>query len=193
MSSTNRSKKRLDHKYDYYRTPISAIDPVLDLMSDYIDFKNSSILDPCAGGDKDNVTMPYHLAIKNKFNIDIDTMDIRQDSSANIRADFLSYNFDVYYDLIISNPPFNCIQEFINKSFSVLNNSGYLALLLRLNFFESKKRYEFFQDNMPIYTYVLSKRVSFTKDNKTDSIPYCYMVWKKNENPEYTRLKIIQN
>ncbi len=64
-------------------------------------------------------------------------------------------------------------------------------MLLRLNFFESKKRKEFFDKHMPEYSIVHHKRISFTPDGKTDSICYQHCIWRKNYNPEYAKLKVI--
>lgn len=33
--------------------------------------------------------------------------------------------------------------------------------------------------------------ISEFEDGKTDCIAHCHMIWKKGENPEYTKLKVI--
>lgn len=64
-------------------------------------------------------------------------------------------------------------------------------MLLRLNFFEGKARKEFWDKNMPLYSFVHSKRMAFSDSKSTDSVAYQHVVFKKGYNPEFTKLKII--
>ena len=66
-----------------------------------------------------------------------------------------------------------------------------VIMLLRLNFFGSKDRKEFLQQNMPKYCYVHSRRMSFTDDGKTESIEYMHAVWINGEQPTQTLLQVI--
>jgi hypothetical protein len=68
---------------------------------------------------------------------------------------------------------------------------GYVVMLLRLNFLESKARKQFFENNMPERIYVHHKRMSFTDDGKTDSVAYMHAVWKQGTNLSKSILKII--
>lgn len=197
MSSTNRGYDR--HISDYYHTPEWAIrDFFANFMSDMqkeealiADMPDKMIwLDPAAGGDKDHPEMPYPSVIKDLFGADIDTLDIREDSSSDGLGDYLTIP-KPRYDVIITNPPFFLAQEFIQKALSEVNDGGYVIMLLRLNFFGSKKRFDFWQEHMPTHTYVHHKRMSFTDDGKTDSVEYMHCVWQKGKNPLSTKLSII--
>jgi hypothetical protein len=206
MSSTNRSNARDSHISDYYVTPINVISNFFskleetDLKHLFYSFSNpkTSILDPCAGGDE-NSEMSYPKAIGDYFNrYDVISMDIRRDSKAIYKEDFLSFDTinGVFidkngFDIIITNPPFNIAQEIIEKALSDVNEDGYVIMLLRLNFFGSKKRKQFWRNNMPIATFVHTDRICFTSNGKTDSIEYMHCIWKKGENPESTRLFLI--
>jgi len=196
MSSTNRGYDR--HASDYYSTPIDAIEDFLGkwdelaskgLVED-IFTKDAACLDPSAGGDLENPVMPYPSVIERLYSIArIDTMDIREDSSADKKADYLAAPCEGY-DVIVTNPPFYAAQEFIEKALGEVNGGGYVIMLLRLNFFGSKKRFSLWQEHMPIYTFVHHKRLSFT-GGATDSVEYMHAVWKEDVKPLSTQLIVI--
>jgi hypothetical protein len=201
MSSTNRSNARDTHISDYYVTPIAPIWQVIEqlkqnnntkhLFNDDKFNKNLNILDPCAGGDKINpMSYPYAL---NKYMINsnqLTTLDIREDSLSSIKGNYLTMEFDKKFDLIITNPPFNIAIDVIRKSFEVANDGGIIIMLLRLNFFGTKERKPFFDNNMPVHTFVHHKRISFLK-GATDSIEYMHTVWIKGINQNHTILTLI--
>lgn len=217
MSSTNRSKVRESHVADYYVTPINSIKDFFDKADGVIDFDFSCVVDCCAGGnkktDKDAFhPMSYPTAIKEKYNIDVVSFDIREDSLADYKSDYL--NTDVLNvlgeqpTLIITNPPFSIAAQMIEKAISDVKLGGYVVALLRLIFFGSKERESFFKNHMPEYCFVHHIRMSFTdkKDSEgftvydkngkpkkggTDSIEYAHFVFRKGHNPEYTKLFYI--
>ena len=186
MSSTNRGYER--HKADYYITPQKDVDLFLThfikevLNIPYHEIKKLSFLDPCCGGDNNNKAS-YINVIKDKFNpVKLLALDIRQDSKADIKTDYLKYTTQENFDVIISNPPFYLAEDFIKKSIELISENGYVIMLLRLNFFGSKKRKIIFENNMPKYCFIHHKRISFNKTS-TDSIEYAHFVWvKKNTN-----------
>ena len=193
MSSTNRSKARDGHAHDYYVTPIN---PIEDFLSELLNYEpnilNGNILDPCAGGDNKN-PMSYPSALS-RFNVSpskITTIDIREDSRAEIKENYLHCDLSQSPDLIITNPPFNVVLDFIKKSLQDVNDGGFVVMLLRLNFFGGKSRKYFWEKHMPKYVFVHHKRMSFTADKKTDSIEYAHFVWQKGFNPEFSLIKVI--
>lgn len=209
MSSTNRGAVR--NVSDYYVTPIDDICAFLSAWSqDEPDLRNvREILDPCAGGTRSAnnglplVEMSYPRAIANCpaifRNVPICTMDIRENSLAHARKDYLTAK-GCCADLIISNPPFALAQEFISKALSDVMPSGFVVMLLRLNFFGSDKRKDRLQANMPQRCYVHSKRMGFNRHrldlppkqrNAADSIEYMHAVWKQGEHNSHTILKVI--
>lgn len=169
------------------------------------------ILDPCAGGNLEPKTyegkrkwksvmydtkMAYPSVLKDFGAINIITNDIREDSPAQFHEDFTLYRYkqdrkENVYDLVISNPPFAHAETFITNSLLCAKEWWIVAMLLRLNFFWSQKRKEFWRNNMPKYTFVHRERMWFTPDGATDSIEYQHCVWIKGQNPEWTQLKII--
>ena len=197
MSSTNRSNARNEHIADYYITPVKDI---IQFLGEFdrvktIDLSTNEnfILDPCAGGDEAH-EMSYPKALKEYYAIDdsyLKTIDIRNDSCAEIKDDYLSMKLDKKPYVIISNPPFNKALEFIKKALDVVRDDGYVIMLLRLNFLETKSRKEFFDYYMPKWIFVHHKRMSFTEKGGTDSIAYCHMVWQKGDYPEFSQIKVI--
>ena len=194
MSSTLRSKAPR-HQNDYYVTPIDDVVLFLKELESVEGniFEGKKILDHSAGGDAINV-MSYPTALVEHMGVnpkDITTIDIRQDSRAEIRGDYLKLDMSEKFDVVITNPPFNLSLDMIKKALSELKEGGYAIFLVRLNYFGSKARKEFWDTILPKYTFVHSKRISFTPDGKKDSIEYMHIVFKKGEHPNYTELRII--
>jgi|AntRauTorckE6833_2_1112554.scaffolds.fasta_scaffold66063_2 hypothetical protein len=192
MSSTQRGYNR--HKSDYYVTPQEDIRLFLKAFTENNEIKRP-ILDPCAGGDMEH-KMSYPEALKDIGYTGVITADIREDSRAFHRpVDYLEWEARTEtgdrFSTIITNPPFNLAQEIIEKALDDVAEGGHVIMLLRLNFFGSKKRFDFWKNNMPIRCYVHHKRMSFTDEGGTDSIEYMHCVWKKGENPEHCKLEII--
>jgi len=190
MSSTNRSNARDSHISDYYVTPQGAIkDFIIHFFNDEDIQRPDKLatLDPCAGGD-DKHEMSYPSVLK-EFGIIPATIDIREDSLADTKGDYLDTTC-TNFDMIITNPPFNRAIDIVKKALQDVNDGGYVVMLLRLNFFGSKERFPFWQENMPKYAYVHHKRMSFTAGGGTDSIEYMHCVWQKGYNGD-TILKVI--
>lgn len=72
----------------------------------------------------------------------------------------------------------------------IVSDNGFVIMLLRLNFFGSKKREKFWRNNMPALTFVHRERISFTSGS-TDSIEYMHCIWKKGALQNHTKLLII--
>ncbi len=89
---------------------------------------------------------------------------------------------------IITNPPYNIALDFVKKS--VQQAEGKTAMLLRLNFLESQKRYEFFKEYPPARIYVFSNRIAFYEgkvSKGSGAIAYAWYVWEKG-NKEQPKL-----
>lgn len=192
MSSTNRGENKRSIS-DYYNTPPYCIRDFLNqwIKDENITITNHIFLDPSAGGDNKH-SMSYPDVIKEVIGTsNIRTMDIRPDSKAEIIIDYLQYQLEYKPDIIITNPPFFLAQEFITKALNDVVNDGYVVMLLRLNFLESKTRKKFFENNMPERIYAHSARMSFVDSGKTDSVAYAHFVWRKGRKLTESKLKII--
>ena len=197
MSSTNRHNAEKRHIADYYVTPVKDIITFLGALDEEVslDIWDKTILDPCAGGDPSH-DMSYPKALREYYAIPDDwngikTIDIREDSLAETKCNYIETKLDYKPFLIISNPPFNQAMEFIKKALEDVEDGGYVAMLLRLNFLETKARKDFFDNYMPTWIFVHHKRMSFTDAGGTDSVAYCHMVWKKNDYPKFAKIRVI--
>ena len=156
MSSTNRSDARLSHISDYYVTPVDKITEFLNVFCKYeniFTMDNVRILDPCSGGDPKN-GMSYPIALNLLSISDIDTVDIREDSQAQIKGDYLTLDLKGKYDVIITNPPFNISKDIILKALDDVKEGGFVIMLLRLNYFGGKVRQDLWTNHMPKYCFV---------------------------------------
>lgn len=192
MSSTNRSESRSTHISDYYCTPIEQIELFLrKFLKVEPNALDGEILDPCAGGSEtEPMSYPEALISMGVDKEDIFTIDIREDSLAEIKDDYLSKPAGAF-DLIITNPPFALASEIIEHSLEGIKEGGWVVMLLRLNFLEGKKRKVFWDKYMPQYIFVHHQRMSFTKDGKTDSVAYAHYCWQKGNYPEFAQIKVI--
>ncbi len=99
----------------------------------------------------------------------------------NYLDDFL-INLDVnFHDLIFGNPPYSLAREFVERSFDLVRDGGYVVFLMRLAFLEGQKRGEtFWPIYKPHYVYVCSRRPSFTGNGHTDTkTAYGVFYWEK--------------
>ena len=87
---------------------------------------------------------------------------------------------------MVSNPPYSGSLQYVEHCLDLLEESRYLALLLKLTFLEGKSRKEFFKNNPPIRVWVSSSRLlcakngDFEKAKGTSSaVAYAWFIWQK--------------
>jgi len=191
MSSTLRGSHR--SKWDYYITPQYAIN---DFMKEFMKcekiWPTFNIIDPCAGGDATH-NMSYPTVLNSGGFYNIETYDIREDSLATNKIDYLKAKIEIFPDIIITNPPFDQSIPIIEKSLKDVRDGGFVIMLQRLNFMGGTTYKKKFWDKvgLPKYIFIHRKRMSFTNDGKTDSIEYAHYVWEKGYSPEFSKIKII--
>lgn len=99
--------------------------------------------------------------------------------------DFLSITKDdlKFSPDIITNPPYSLAKEFVEHSLDISMDSVKVAMFLKIQFLESKKRYDLFMKYPPKKIYVFTNRVScgkngvFSKDGS--AVCYAWFVWEK--------------
>jgi hypothetical protein len=84
-------------------------------------------------------------------------------------------------DNIVTNPPYNLAEKMLTHFLEITQKK--VALLLRLAFLESARRYTFFQKSPPARLYVFSERLSMYKAgenvNGGGTIAYGWFIWEK--------------
>lgn len=88
---------------------------------------------------------------------------------------------------IITNPPYNKAYEFIEKSLELIPEGNRVAMFLKVQFLEGKKRKELFAKYPPKIVYVSSSRILCAKNGDFENIrksggsavAYCWFIWEK--------------
>lgn len=184
MSATNRGTER--KPYDFYATPV---DVVKNFLNNY-DLPKGNILEPSAG----NGNVIKALRDKGIQN-NITAIEIREEEENNLSRlsdkviidNFLDWNPDKEYGVIIGNPPYSIAREFMEKCFEIANENTIIIMLLRTAFLESKSRFEFWQEHPVTELYVLSKRPSFTGKG-TDATSYSWFVWDNRQSKQVIKV-----
>lgn len=100
--------------------------------------------------------------------------------------DFLNTYFNPNADLIITNPPFSLINDFIVKGLEKTNR--YLVYLCKIQMLETVKRKSILENSPLKYVYVHSKRQSTWKNGEpldpngkpwSTTMCLCWFVWDK--------------
>lgn len=112
--------RKVNDGVDFYQTPRWAIEKLLE-----IEKFNGEILEPCSGNGAISKVLEEHGYI-------VKSQDIRDDEDVYGKGncDFFEYSGTV--DNIVTNPPYFCAKEFVEKSLEVSNSK--VAMLLKLSF-----------------------------------------------------------
>lgn len=155
--------------HEFYATPRKTVESLINEFSDYgIDIIKCGLMmgDPCAGDSA--IITPF---VKQGLT------EPSQWEWAEIREgrDYLKGGMTGPVDCVITNPPFSLATQFIDRS---LKDSLFAAYLLRLNFWGSRKRKEWWQGKEPTHQFTLAERPSFTGKG-TDATEYAWFVWDR--------------
>lgn len=164
LSTKNRAEN------DYYATPRKAVELLLEKES----FMN--VWEPaCGEGHISKVLKENGIRVNSSDKIDRGYGKV---------IDFLECEGITSGD-IVTNPPFSLSTEFVYKAMEILQNNCKLALLLRIQFLESVKRYELFKIHPPKKIYVFSRNIRCAKNgdfsNATgNASTYAWFLWEKS-------------
>lgn len=138
---------------DFYATPASAVEAILNEVK-----LEESILEPAAGQGHITKVLKEYYPNSEIISTDLIQRENKFDIPIQGGVDFLTYEFGRKFDNIITNPPFNLAQEFIDRSLKLSNNK--VIMFAKIQLLEGSKRREMF-DNSPLkYIYVFTKRVN---------------------------------
>lgn len=172
LGATNHSQGQRQAE-DYYATEPKATQELLKAQQ-----FNKNIWE-CACGEKHitNVLVENGYTVRNSDLVkrcdDIEIMD------------FLSVdNSQKWHGDIITNPPYKYAQEFIEKALELVEDGNKVAMLLRLQFLEGKRRKLFFEKYPPKTVFIFAGRVNCAKNGdfskyKSSAMSYAWYVWEK--------------
>lgn len=151
---------------DYYPTPPDVTIALLKFLEMPTSFK---IWEPACG----NFAMSD---IFKKYGYSVIATDIIYGD------DFLKTKYNC--DAIITNPPFNLSDKFIEKA---VNEADVVAMLLKSQYWHAKKRLGLFEKHPPSYVLPLTWRPDFLEHTRTigdkkgsPTMDVCWSVWTKN-------------
>jgi len=161
--STNKPKEKRE-KNDLYPTPKWCF---ANLPIDWSLFYKNTIHEP-AQGDARITDYLYNSGCYFTTGADIAT-----------GTDFRNTNTE--YDLIITNPPYDIVEEFVAHA---LKLAPTVIMLLKNSFLGTKKRYDLLINNNPTRLYCLSDRPSFSMEldpptKGSDGSEYSWFCWDK--------------
>ena len=173
LGASNHSEGKREEN-DFYATEPKAI---IELLK-YEKF-NEDIWE-CACGQN-------HLAnvLKdNGYNVRCSDL-IERIEGAEIKDFLADTNNEQWKGDIITNPPYKYAQQFIEKALDIIPEGNKVAMFLKIQFLEGKKRKILFQKYPPKVLYVSSSRLNCAKNGdfetyKTNSaIAYGWFIWEK--------------
>lgn len=101
--------------------------------------------------------------------------------------DFLSIENNSWNGDIITNPPYQKALDFIYKALTIIPERNKVALFLKVQFLEGKKRKELFTRFPPRTIYVSSSRITCAKNGDFEkmkaggggALAYAWYIWEK--------------
>lgn len=177
--------RKKDNGLDFYATEPKAVEDFLTLTDVQLDNKVWECA--CGIGSISNV-------LKSNQH-DVYSTDIVNRGYNDATLDFLQCT-EAFDGDIMTNPPFNLVDNFINKGLELTQRR--LLLLVPLAYIQTMKRYQLIEQyKCTIYIYL--KRINIAKDaqfekyiNKTKAC-YCWLVFDKETTNKEITIKYIKN
>lgn len=168
--ASNHSKQERE-KMDFYATDPKAI----DLLLEREDF-SPSILEPACWMGHLSERLEQHYYLTHSSDIVDRWYGVVQDF-------FTRYEWD--WD-IITNPPYSLAQEFIEHALKITKPWAKVAMFLKIQFLEGKRRKELFEKFPPKVVYVFSERVMCAKNGDFEwmkkswgsAVAYAWYIWE---------------
>lgn len=176
LGASNHTEKERENN-DYYATDPIAIDglrKVFDLPQNIWE---------CACGEG-------HLSKRlEELGYNVDSTDLIYRGYGEGNVDFLEcQKRKTGYNCILTNPPYSKAMEFVLHSLELLDNGGYVIMLLKTTFLEGKKRYQkLFSKYPPKYVFQFTNRLLCAKNGDFEKMikggggaqSYAWFVWEK--------------
>ena len=174
-ASSHTEHDRAEH--DYYSTDPKALEIFLDkIKEDNITLHNKIWESACGEG---------HLSrVLENRGYQVFSSDLVDRGFGKVQ-DFLNYENQNKLSVdILTNPPYNKAQEFVEKALDVIKDGYYVVMFLKIQFLEGKERRKLFDKYPPKYVYVNSARqicyLNGDMSKKMSSATcYCWYIWEK--------------
>jgi len=171
LGASNHTKKERQ-KEDYYATEPKALELLLELEK----FNNNVWECACGEG--------YLSRVLKKAGYNGRNSDIVDRGYGEV-YNFLDITNQAWNGDIITNPPYKYAQEFIEKALFIIPTGNKVAMFLKIQFLESKRRKELFRADPPKIIYVASSRLNcamngdFIKYSHNSAVAYAWFIWEK--------------
>ena len=185
---------------DYYATPTDEVLNILNALN--FDFTGQTILEPCIGGGHMALGINQYIEENGQFYVRRIGTDV-QDRGFEDSYWETGYGFDFLADdyphdkadVIIMNPPYSILEPFLIRAIEIAQDK--LIVLCRMQVLEGEGRYKnIFINNPPSDIYQYVDRIQCWKNGEeptgSSAQGYCWVVWDKNNIPEYPRLHWIR-
>jgi hypothetical protein len=159
-------------QFDYYATDPQAVEMLLALET----FAPVIWEPACGEGHISNVLAAHGYEV-------ISTDLIYRGFGEPEPMDFLTETFPEFEGDIITNPPYSAGLEFVERALETVRPGGKVAMFLKVQFLEGKRRGELFSKTPPRTVYISRSRLACAKNgdfSHTESaIAYAWYVWEK--------------
>lgn len=146
LAGTSLIRERVEN--DYYATPHESTKLLLEVEKFQGDF-----IEPCVGGGHIAEMLKEYYPNSEIVGVDL----INRGYKNTIVSNYFDYSFDGNYN-VVTNPPYNLAQEFLEHSMEQLQEGKKVAMFLKIQFLEGVKRKELFKKYPPKIIHVFSKR-----------------------------------
>ena len=159
--------------FDYYATDPKAVEMLLEMET----FAPVIWEPACGEGHISKVLQAYGYEV-------ISTDLIYRGLGDPEPMDFLTETFPDFEGDIITNPPYSAGLEFVTRALESVRPGGKVAMFLKVQFLEGKRRGELFSKTPPRTVYISRSRLACYKNgdlttNPESAIAYAWYVWEK--------------
>lgn len=156
---------------DYYATEPKAVELLMDLES-----FDKNILEPTCGEGHISDVLKSH-------GYNVVSRDLVNRGYGSV-ADFLSIDNTEWNGDIITNPPYKYAQEFVEKALQIIPEGHKVAMFLKVQFLEGKRRRKMFNITPPKRIWVSSSRLKCAMNGEFDktassAASYAWFIWEK--------------
>lgn len=173
LGASNHTEKEREED-DFYATDPEAAELLLKLES-----FSEKIWEPACG--------EGHLSkVFENAGYQVKSTDLIDRGYGESGINFLEYN-GFWDGDIITNPPYKYAQKFVEKSLSIIPEGNKVAMFLKIQFLEGKKRGKLYKESPPKTVYISSSRILCAKnadfqkmiDGGGSAVAYAWFLWEK--------------